>query len=244
MRLAQSFKPCVFPDIFKYLGWKHLAFLPKHTSKDDFCWIREMQPTPQSLPPPVLMHVLCSPHPAPADWEHRTKTRQGRPTSGSSCRPIDENKVSFPFWNLAGWPRKNKGFKLNCRGGVFLKGWGYARSWMSSPCVTKNPMSNNKQTHCMNSHLESSSECFWGSEIHFSCSRQGRWETARHRLQGTTAPKPLLLWRQHHPRPPVLPSDLTFQALKNTNISAGTVHSPLPADPHQLILTRLCSQQL
>lgn len=139
--------------------------------------------------------------------------------------------------------RKNKGFKLNCRGGVFLKGWGYARSWMSSPCVTKNPMSNNKQTHCMNSHLESSSECFWGSEIHFSRCRQGRWETARHRLQGTTAPKPLLLWRQHHPRPPVLPSDLTFQALKNTNISAGTVHSPLPADPHQLILTRLCSQQ-
>lgn len=84
-------------------------------------------------------------------WHQQTESTGQKPDKAgprpgqAADRSMKTRSASLSETLLAD-QRKNKGFKLNCRGGGFLKGWGYARSWMSSPCVTKNPMSNNKPT--------------------------------------------------------------------------------------------------
>lgn len=131
MKPAQSLKPRVSPKIFKYRGQKHLSFLPRHTSKDDFCWIRKTAVATNSSKPVVshsvhshgylycLVSDAYSVHFPPRT--SRQKPDNPGPHSGQTADWLMKTRSGSLSEILLADQKKKKGIKLNCRVGVFLK---------------------------------------------------------------------------------------------------------------------------
>jgi len=168
------------------------------------------------------------------------------PTFGSNCRPINENKVRLPSETLLADQKKKKGIKFNCRVGVFLKRLSGCRELNILSLHNYSLLSKKKRKeevwgkNQMNSKIASSLRCLgeWNL-FQLLKTRQLRHSNTQ-RLQRALLPLSCFFpGRQHYPRPPALPSYFTFPALKNADITMGTGHSLLPADPHQLISIRV-----